>query len=388
MDTKELDTGSNDAISWLPHEVLGDILSRVPTKLAASTSVLSRKWRDVFALRDSLDFDDSASLKRNKEGKLERDVILRECFRNFVDRTLALQLQCASLITRFSLRYHVRDDSEMDHVVRWVCNVLERGVVDLHVSLAPHDEIFLPPALYTSKTLVKLSLGTKISLGKLPPDLSLPALKTLFIDAIFFEYEDLCYVLLPGCPVLEELFVRHNDFYAQPYCISSRTIHKLTVQYDSNFDIGSLTISFDAPSLVFLDYSDYALSGYPQVNLKSLVEARLDLRYHSKEIKRPNIWGLFTGISHIKTLHLSANSADVISRCVKHGLILPVFNNLVSLTFGSKNKRGWRLLPQLLKQCPMLETLTIQGLDGHISDVTMHTAKDLEHLKSLLGTQL
>ncbi|XP_010413664.1 PREDICTED: F-box/LRR-repeat protein At3g60040-like [Camelina sativa] len=381
MDTKKLDTGSNDAISWLPHEVLGDILSRVPTKLAASTSVLSKKWRDVVALVDNLDFDDSASLKRNKEGKLERDVILRECFRNFVDRTLALQLQGASPIKKFSLRYHVGDDTEMDHVVRWVCNVLERGVVDLDVSLAPHAEIFLPHALYTSKTLVKLSLGTKISLGKLPPDLFLPALKTLFIDAIFFEYEDLCYVLIPGCPVLEELFVRHKDFFAQPYCISSRTIHKLTVQYDSDFGIGSLDMSFDAPSLVFLDYSDYALCSYPQVNLKSLVEARLDLRYHSKEIKRPNIWGLFTGISHIKTLHLSANSADVISRCVKHGLILPVFNNLVSLTFGSKNKRGWRLLPHLLKQCPMLETLTIQGLDGHISDVTMRASQ----VKVLLG---
>ncbi|XP_019093213.1 PREDICTED: F-box/LRR-repeat protein At1g06630-like [Camelina sativa] len=133
-------------------------------------------------------------------------------------------------------------------------------------------------------------------------------------------------------------------------------------------------MSFDAPSLVFLDYSDYALCSYPQVNLKSLVEARLDLRYHS-EVNRPNIWGLLTGISHIKTLHLSANSADVISRCVKHGLLLPVFNNLVSLTFGSKNKRGWRLLPYLLKQSPMLETLTIQGLDGHISDVTMRASQ-------------
>ncbi|VVB06298.1 unnamed protein product [Arabis nemorensis] len=43
MDTKKLDTGSRDAISRLPDEILGDILSFVPIKLAASTSLLSKR---------------------------------------------------------------------------------------------------------------------------------------------------------------------------------------------------------------------------------------------------------------------------------------------------------------------------------------------------------
>ncbi|CAH8269182.1 unnamed protein product [Arabidopsis lyrata] len=357
MDTKNLDTGSKDAISWLPHEVLGDILSLVPTKLAASTSLLSKKWRNVFALVHNLDFDDSVLLQP-EEGKQRRDVI-KECFRNFVDRTLALQ--CASPLKKFSLKCHYDHDSELAHVVRWVCNALDRGVVELGVSIKPrwdpvprsetgvwqlpvniqtHGDVFLPHALFTSKTLVKLTLGTQVAFGKLPPDLSLPALKSLFRR-------------------LRELFVRHKQYVGLPFCISSRIIEKLSVQYDSDYDL-DLGMSFDAPSLVFLDYSDYALSLYPQVNLKSLVEARLDLRY-SNIIKRPDISGLFIGISNIKTMRLSANSADVISRCVKHGLRLPVFNNLVSLTFGSKDKRGWRLLPYLLKQSPKLETLIIQA---------------------------
>ncbi|XP_019093204.1 PREDICTED: F-box protein At3g59000-like, partial [Camelina sativa] len=108
MDTKMLDTAFEDAISCLPHEVLGDILSRVPTKLAASTSLLSKKWRNVFALVHNLDFDNSVFLQP-EDGKRERDEI-RECFRNFVDRTLALQ--CASPLKKFSLKYHIGDDSE------------------------------------------------------------------------------------------------------------------------------------------------------------------------------------------------------------------------------------------------------------------------------------
>uniref|UniRef100_A0A0D3DUG0 SKP1 component POZ domain-containing protein n=1 Tax=Brassica oleracea var. oleracea TaxID=109376 RepID=A0A0D3DUG0_BRAOL len=100
--------------------------------------------------------------------------------------------------------------------------------------------------------------------------------------------------------------------------------------------------------------------------------------------------------------HLFRSKTLLISRCVKHGLVLPVFNNLVTLSFGSKNKRGWKLLPYLLKHSPKLETLIIQGLDSYTGDVTiglfqvkeLHvvgykgTAKELQHLKSLLaGTE-
>ncbi|KAL0804293.1 hypothetical protein Bca101_096783 [Brassica carinata] len=79
----------------------------------------------------------------------------------------------------------------------------------------------LPCALFTSKTLVKLTLGSHIDLGNIPPGVSLPALKSLFINTIFFTYGDLCNVLLPGCPVLEELSVRHVNCERIPFCISS-----------------------------------------------------------------------------------------------------------------------------------------------------------------------
>ncbi|KAF2620941.1 hypothetical protein F2Q68_00041817, partial [Brassica cretica] len=50
----------------------------------------------------------------------------------------------------------------------------------------------------------------------------------------------------------------------------------------------------------------------------------------------------------------------VISRCVKHGLVLPVFKNLVKLSFATGNKKSWKLLPCLLKQSPKVETLIIK----------------------------
>ncbi|KAG7566390.1 F-box-like domain superfamily [Arabidopsis suecica] len=356
MDTKKLDTGSRDAISWLPDEVLSKILSLIPTKQAASTSVLAKKWRTIFRLVDNLDFDDSVLLQP-EEGKQERDEI-RESFRNFVDRTLALQ--CASPLKKFSLKYHIHDDdNEWAHVVRWLSNTLDRGVFEVNLSIRTCFNALLPSEFFTSKTLVKLRLGTQISLVQIPPDVSLPALKILIFESIWIRPDDLCYVLLPGCPVLEEFFVYHDGFEGWPYRISSQTIKRLLVQYD-DFEIGNTSVmSIDAPNLLFLDYSHYAMSEYPHIHLESLVEARLDIQY-TKTIDRPDITGLIIGISNVETLRLSPDSVHVIHRCVRRRLLLPVFKNLVTLSFGSKNRQGWKLLPKLIEQSPKLEILIIQ----------------------------
>ncbi|KAG7566398.1 hypothetical protein ISN44_As10g029630 [Arabidopsis suecica] len=129
-------------------------------------------------------------------------------------------------------------------------------------------------------------------------------------------------------------------------------------------------MSIDAPNLLFVDYSHFAISEYPNIQLEFLVEARLDIQY-IKTIKRPDITGLFIGISNVETLRLSPDSVHVIRRCIRRGLLLPVFKNLVSFSFGSKKKRGWQLLPHLIEQSSKLETLIIQGLDSYTGDATM-----------------
>ncbi|KAL0714778.1 hypothetical protein Bca4012_021757 [Brassica carinata] len=201
----------------------------------------------------------------------------------------------------------------MAYLFSWICNALERGVLEMSLSLErKKHELFLPSELLTSKTLVKLTLGTQIYLEKFPTNVSLPALKSLVIDSVFFEGDDLCGVLLRGCPLLEELYVRHEKIEGTPYCICSPTIKKLSVYYDFELLRGSM--SFDTPSLVSLSYRDYALEEYTDVNLASLVEARLDIHY-SKWIQDPDLSGLITGISNIQTLHLSPASAHVSLLC-------------------------------------------------------------------------
>ncbi|XP_023638843.1 F-box/LRR-repeat protein At3g60040 isoform X1 [Capsella rubella] len=396
MDAKRFKTScSRDAISWLPDEVLGKILSLLPTKQAASTSLLSRNWRDVFRLVDCLDFDDSLSHAAREDKQVR--YVFSESFEGFVDRTLALQYDYPIKI--LSLKCHVGADDERQKacVARWISNVVWRGVFELYLSIKDQGVHFLPPLLFASKTLVKLTIGTQLYLGKLPSYVSLPSRKFLFIDSVFFEYGDLCCVLLAGCPLLEELSVHHINFFATPHTISSTTVKKLSVHYDSPDDVDSLChMSFDLPKLVYLEYSHCALGEYPQVNLPSLVEAKLDL-WLERRVNRLDVTDLIIGIRNVQTLHLSPGSADVIYLHCKYGL--PVFDNLVNLSLGSKNNRGWKLLADLLKQSTKLETLIVKDLNRYTGDVSMPpnkvkvlhilgyrgTSDELKQLKSFLG---
>ncbi|CAE6076843.1 unnamed protein product [Arabidopsis arenosa] len=215
-----------------------------------------------------------------------------------------------------------------------------RGVFELDLRIKDEGIHFLPPQLYASKTLVNLTLGTKLYLGNLPSYVSLPSLKSLFIDTVFFDYEDLCCVLLAGCPVLEELSVHHHDFPATPHTISSPTVKRLSVDYHSPDDVDSAShMSFDLPKLVYL------------------------------EVKRLDVTDLIKGIRNVQTLHLSPDSVHVIYSYCRYGL--PVFENLVSLSLGSKNNQGWKLLAYLLKQSTKLETLIVKDLNGYTGDVSM-----------------
>uniref|UniRef100_A0A0D3C2Y3 F-box domain-containing protein n=1 Tax=Brassica oleracea var. oleracea TaxID=109376 RepID=A0A0D3C2Y3_BRAOL len=66
---------STDSISSLLDEVLGKVLSLLPTKQAASTSVMSKRWRNLLSLVDSLDLSDDATAtahsRRFSSGQLD-----------------------------------------------------------------------------------------------------------------------------------------------------------------------------------------------------------------------------------------------------------------------------------------------------------------------------
>ncbi|KAF3546424.1 hypothetical protein DY000_02002624, partial [Brassica cretica] len=87
----------------------------------------------------------------------------------------------------------------------------------------------------------------------------------------------------------------------------------------------------------------------------------------------PDVTDLVAGISNVKTLHLSSDSLEVTIATSSYVFHLycksvPVFQNLVTLSFESEKERGWQVLPLLLNNSPNLETLAIKGLLHKVTD--------------------
>lgn len=132
--------GSRDFISGLPDEVLGKkILSLLPTKLVVSTSVLSKRWRNLFHFVDNFDLEDSTSLRNDG-------------FSDFMEKTVALLSNCP--IKRLTLNCHYEQSS----VHRWISSALQRGCLELNLQSQYRNSLDI--GTFSSNTLVKLTLSS------------------------------------------------------------------------------------------------------------------------------------------------------------------------------------------------------------------------------------
>ncbi|KAG7599740.1 FBD domain [Arabidopsis suecica] len=361
-----------DSISNLPDEILGKLLSLLPTKVAASTSVLSKRWRNLLGLVDNLCFDESMVVYPNEEEAESGS----DRFSDFVDKALALLGN--SPIKKFSLCHEPRRGC-VDAYQRWIFTAMELGLLELHLHAdRRYSRVVIETEFFTSNTLVKLTLSGVYSLEA--ERVFFPALKSLSLLSVsMLDHPNYCQ-LVDGCPVLEELFICDADPWDPPCCgtgVQSASIKRLVLSLNLPGSKQDHEVAYlEAPSLVYLDYSSYVFENYQFTDLDLLVEARLSLRLwdstndydysdddddddEPKEAIFGDVTKLVAGISHITTLHLSLDSLEAFHFCCES---MPMFNNLLNLSIESNKDKGWQVMPLLLKSCPNLQTLVIKGL--------------------------
>nr|KJB27803.1 hypothetical protein B456_005G010600 [Gossypium raimondii] len=325
---------SEDRISSLPDHILCHILSFLPLKEAVRTSVISTKWRYLFASISTIEFDDSLL-----SGLTDRNV---DSFKNFVDRLLKFPDQVSLDCFRLSDGISLNDEDHDFDVSGWICAALCRGVKEIDLFLDYFGCVLTVPAvLFTCHSLVTLKLNAECRKIDVPSDVCLGNLKTLQLRNTVVDGDSI-HRLISNCHVLEDLaFIECHLMYASALNIKTPSLKRLVLDLDvvEYGDFNNVVV-INAPNLEKADISIYLFG------------------FSDRETSATHlIQGIIQGICTVRSLNLTIN--DLIFRTCR----LPIFHNLIKFEYGvlgSNGRETW--LVEFLHCAPNLNTLTLNFL--------------------------
>ncbi|KAL1184967.1 hypothetical protein V6Z11_A01G082800 [Gossypium hirsutum] len=320
---KEVKTKKADRISDLPDSILTHILSFLSTKEAVRTSILSTRWRYLFALLPNLHFDLEDVLRRKNFNSYAASV---ENFMSFVDRMLFLYN--TTIVDKFRLKCRSMIDS--NRFYGWISAAVHRGVKHLDLNIYLDKFITLPDVLFTCRTLVSLKVDKDFVLDVPRGVVHLPNLNTLHLESVKFLNDDSIKNLLSGCSNLEDMVLKQCYMEnISKFNISHQLLKRLTIDY-----------LYDE-------------------NLQSLVKADIYI-FKTNYTVQDGATTLFGGICNVPSLILWVTSLELLLSCKP----LPVFATLVKLKIPCYDLcreysyiRGGKGLETLLSSLPALEKL-------------------------------
>nr|VDC72923.1 unnamed protein product [Brassica rapa] len=184
-----------DRISALHDDLLLKILSEIPTKDVVTTMVLSKRWGLVWTMVPKLEYKDT-----RKEGDKSVWCLLDK----------SLQLHKATVLESLHIQVERQFCDDAD-VGKCVSCAVDHKVRELALILPSQPKILqLPSNVYTSKTLVKLTLSCRTLVVDVPSLPCLPSLLTLVLLNVVYKDQNSHVRLLSNCPALRHLEVQRN----------------------------------------------------------------------------------------------------------------------------------------------------------------------------------
>lgn len=340
MDSKSKSQArAKDRISELPDAVLCHILSFLPTKFTFKTSILSTRWKNIWASVPNLDFSDEATSDKTR-------------FLAFVDRLLFSP--DSSGIQKF--RLHCSSVDDFSHIDSWICAAIQRNAVEVDLCVeSDGQQIFeLPKPLLTCKTLEVLKLDSNYVIN-LPTTGSFPTLRSLHVT-VNSPDSDAMGTLISYCPVLENLTIDGTlGDHVLNVSVSVAELKSLRIRLRSTTDVLHDAHNFliNAPKIEYLDIEEDILSNYKLENAKSLVKAhaRVSDNYTIRGHDFNRATALMSTISSVKYLSLSTTHLE--------DLCLPTFGNLCQLKLIAYYSNYWDV-PEFLERLPNLEYFVLE----------------------------
>lgn len=200
-----------DRISQLPDHIIHQIMASVRCKKdVARTSVLSKRWRDIWTSFCNLVFDQrnihthERNLGGVAGGNLQEDVNRKiEMFRNYVDTTLQSRIDQNVYLEKFTLHMTYYNHEQAGHVDRWLGTAIDRNItdLDLHLPIRRRRCYSLPQKVFAAKNLTSLRVyGCRLETCS---DINLPQLQKLCLGELSLD-EQIISNLISSCPSIED----------------------------------------------------------------------------------------------------------------------------------------------------------------------------------------
>ncbi|KAF2588813.1 hypothetical protein F2Q70_00040885 [Brassica cretica] len=320
----------------------------VPTKVAVSTSILSKRWEYLWMGLPELDY-----------GRIDCSESECERLRCFLVRNLPLHR--AQVIESFRLRVGC-SCFKPENIQMWVLTAVSHCLRELKIVYESDSAELdiLPSNLFTCKSLVILKLAGDIILD-VPRMVSLPSLKTLKLQKIVCCNGETLQRLLSNCPILEDLMVDLHDYdYTGKLSIVVPSLQSLSLFIPYRREIDGFVI--ETPSLKYFKlrddswhdhYSYFKLMDYNEhycliENMPNLIEAYLD-------VDCPDIKDLIGSITSVKRLSI-CSKVHCVQDMLDEGF---VFNQLEHLEVCLCMEHSSNQLFRLLKASSNLKRLDI-----------------------------
>uniref|UniRef100_A0A1J3D4D9 Putative F-box/FBD/LRR-repeat protein n=1 Tax=Noccaea caerulescens TaxID=107243 RepID=A0A1J3D4D9_NOCCA len=357
-----------DRISALPDSLISQILLYLPTKDSVKTSVLSKRWRNLWLDVPGLELhSNDFPLYAKSDIKTFTDKFLK------CNRELSLQ--------KFKIKYD-ECNVYLFGISEWFATAINRGaqVLDVDTCWRPYYKDFMPLEIYNSKTLVSLKL-VNVGMPNPPGGLvvvSLPCLKRMHLEDVLYSDEDplIMEKLISGCPVLEDLTVcRVFDDNVPVLRVRSQSVKRFCVKCGGvwKYTAGKeYAVEIDAPGLEYMNFSDGHSGRVVAKNLTSLFMVDIDSGFNvflggNVTMERKGIVrDFFTGVSSVRHMIISQHTLQALYRFLKLGTI-SVFQNLSRLE-ASFCTFLLQVLPGFLENFPNLKHLTVYLVHTNVPD--------------------
>ncbi|GAB2294381.1 hypothetical protein Dimus_028588 [Dionaea muscipula] len=344
-----------DRLSSLSNDVLAHILSFVDIQSAVRTSILSRRWKDLYMFATSLDFG-SFTIKLSNRYAVNQVLLLHKVN-----------------IKKFNLRMTDYDVDMDDSLVKsWIAFAVSRGVEELEICIDDQYD-WAPGGLFISQTLVVFNL-TDETFPRIPSSVWLPRLKILHLTEIPFLGSSSMTRLFDGCPLLQDLSLE-SCFWedGQIYTIRAPMLRHLRIKTFVSEHIYNLTsttkVEFDVPRLKCFEFVGQVLEFYCIKNATALAIAHITV---DDDIRSECILDFISGLSNattVKLIDITYGKVPEYEEISYHSHPLPnhfpIFGNLLELEVSHGPRYLEVVLPQilqhLLSKSPNLETLVFKG---------------------------